>query len=502
MAQALNLYALNTVYTPATAKPQDVSTATLIASRDVSPAKPDAEETSTSPSPTSTPKAARDAENSCTAHVDHLVVGAGVSRIGVTRRLSTHFPSSQIAVLEAKENFGGTWWTHTFPGIRSDSDLYSYGYKDRPWTGNAFATGKEIHDYLGEVIDDENLAQLIHYNPKVTAADWSSADNTWVLTVQRTDTGEQLRYTASFLWMCHRYYDHDTPYRPDWPGTEDYAGRIVHPENWPDDVDYTGKKVVVVGSGATAVTVCPGMAPDAAHVTMLQRTPSYFAPLPRKTDLASALEPLDLPAEWTHEILRRFHVNRTDELVEKSLENPEAVKEALIDGIRDLVPKETNIERNFTPPCMPWQQRLVVTPDGEFFTHTREGNLSVVTGNIAEFTEEGIELDSGTLLEADLVVSATGFNLIPFASIPFTVDGEHVSFPERVAWRDVMIEEIPNMAYIAGYLRASWTLRVDLVLDLMIRVLAEKERLGAATVAPRVDGTYAGMPRLPWADES
>lgn len=188
--------------------------------------------------------------------------------------------------------------------------------------------------------------------------------------------------------------------------------------------------------------------------------------------------------------------------MEKSLENPEAVKEALIDGIRDLVPEGTNIERDFTPPYMPWQQRLVVTPDGEFFTHMREGNLSVVTGNIAEFTGEGIELDSGTLLEADLVVSATGFDLIPFASIPFTVDGEHVSFPERVAWRDVMIEEIPNMAYIAGNLRASWTFRVDLVFKLMIRVLAEKERLGAATVAPRVDGTYAGMPRLPWADET
>lgn len=436
-----------------------------------------------------------------TEHVDVLIVGAGVSGIGAAHRLHEEFPDRSFVLLEAQDAPGGTWWTHRFPGARSDSDLFTYGYRHKPWTGPSIAAGAEILAYLDEVIAEDDLAGHIRYHHRVTALSWSSAENRWTAEVTRTDTGETLSMTASFLWMCQGYYNHDEPYTPQWPGLEQYAGTVVHPQSWPSDLDVTGAKVLVIGSGATAATVVPATAATAEHVTMLQRSPSYWFPAPTVHDLATMLEPLDLPAEWTHEILRRTYVQQLDWLATTGRDDPDALHEFLIESIRPLLPEGTDIEKHFVPRYRPWQQRIAFVPDGDFFAAMREGKASVVTDTIARFTEKGVELDSGEVIEADIVVTATGFDLAVFGDIPFTVDGEPVDFTRHVTWRGLMIEGIPNMAYAFGYFRHSWTLRIDLVNDLIGRILARMDERGHQVVVPTVAPQDADMPRLPWVSE-
>lgn len=436
-----------------------------------------------------------------TEHVDVLIVGAGVSGIGAAHRLHEEFPDRSFGLLEAQDAPGGTWWTHRFPGARSDSDLFTYGYRHKPWTGPSIAAGAEILAYLDEVIAEDDLAGHIRYHHRVTALSWSSAENRWTAEVTRTDTGETLSMTASFLWMCQGYYNHDEPYTPQWPGLEQYAGTVVHPQSWPSDLDVTGAKVLVIGSGATAATVVPATAAAAEHVTMLQRSPSYWFPAPTVHDLATMLEPLDLPAEWTHEILRRTYVQQLDWLATTGRDDPDALHEFLIESIRPLLPEGTDIEKHFVPRYRPWQQRIAFVPDGDFFAAMREGKASVVTDTIARFTEKGVELDSGEVIEADIVVTATGFDLAVFGDIPFAVDGEPVDFTRHVTWRGLMIEGIPNMAYAFGYFRHSWTLRIDLVNDLIGRILARMDERGHQVVVPTVAPQDADMPRLPWVSE-
>ncbi|MBC3194768.1 NAD(P)/FAD-dependent oxidoreductase [Pseudonocardia sp. C8] len=433
-------------------------------------------------------------------HVDVLIVGAGVSGIGTAHHLRARFPDRSFLILEAKEARGGTWWTHRFPGARSDSDLFTYGYRHKPWRGPSIAAGDKILEYLDEVIDEDGLADHIRYRHEVTALEWSSDDHRWTAQVTRTDTGEQLRFTADFLWMCQGYYNHDEPYTPEWPGTERFEGRMVHPQAWPDDLDHAGKRVLVIGSGATAATVVPAMAETAAHVTMLQRSPSYWFPAPTVHELATMLEPLDLPDEWVHEILRRTYVQQLDWLATTGLEDPEQLHQFLIETIRPLLPEGTDVEKHFTPRYRPWQQRIAFVPDGDFFAAMREGKASVVTDEIAEFTEKGVQLSSGEVIEADIVVTATGFNLAPFGDIPFRTDGEPVDFSRRVTWRGLMISGVPNMAYAFGYFRHSWTLRVDLVNDVVGRILEHMAEQGATTVVPQLRPGDADMPLLPWSD--
>jgi monooxygenase len=433
-----------------------------------------------------------------TRHVDVLIVGAGVSGIGAAHHLRQKFPERSFAILEAKEGHGGTWWTHRFPGVRSDSDLFTYGYRDKPWRGPSIAAGGAILDYLDEVVKEDDLAGPIHYQHRVTGLEWSSDDHRWTARITREDTGEQLEYSADFLWMCQGYYDHDDPYRPEWKGMDRYQGTVVHPQAWPDDLDFAGKRVLVIGSGATAATVVPAMAKTAAHVTMLQRSPSYFYPSPTVHELATMLEPLDLPAEWTHEILRRQYITQFDWLAKAAWETPDEVHEFLMEAIRPLLPEATDIEKHFTPRYRPWQQRIAVVPDGDFFEPMREGRLSMVTDTIDTFTETGVQVSSGEVIEADIVVSATGFNLAPFGNVPFVVDGELVDFSQRVTWRGIMISGVPNMAYAFGYFRHSWTLRVDLVNDVVGRILAHMGERGATTVVPALRPEDRDMPLLPW----
>jgi cation diffusion facilitator CzcD-associated flavoprotein CzcO len=384
--------------------------------------------------------------------------------------------------------------------VRSDSDLFTYGYRFKPWRGPSIAAGEEILDYLDEVIEENDLQRYIRYHHRVTAANWSTDEHRWTVEVTRADTGEQLRFTTDFLWMCPGYYNHTKPYQPQWKGMERFRGLIVHPQQWPEDLDYGGKRVVVIGSGSTASTLIPAIAKDSAHVTMLQRSPSYYFAPPTTHELAVTLRQLDIPEEWTHEIMRRQYMQQFHWLAKTSLEAPDELHTFLLDSIRPLLPEGFDIEKHFTPRYRPWQQRIALVPDGDFFEALREGKASIVTDTIDEFTEHGIRVGSGEEIEADIVVTATGFNLSPFADIPFTVDGEPVDFPQTVTWRGVMISGVPNMAYVFGYFRHSWTLRADLVSDLICRLLEHMRQRAATTVVPTLRPEDTDMQVRPWSD--
>ncbi|MCF6507603.1 NAD(P)/FAD-dependent oxidoreductase [Blastococcus sp. MG754426] len=440
------------------------------------------------------------ATTATTEHVDVLVVGAGISGIGAAHHLKDRFPGRSFAILDALDDRGGTWWTHRYPGVRSDSDLFTFGYRFKPWRGASIATSAEILSYLDEVIAEDGLADRIRYRHRVTSASWSSAERRWTVQVSREDTGEELTLTTDFLWMCQGYYDHGRPYRPEWPGMDRFRGVVVHPQQWPADLDHAGKRVVVIGSGATAATIVPAMAETAAHVTMLQRSPTFFFARPRTHELAETLRALDVPDDWTHEILRRAYIAEGDEITRMSFEQPGELREMLIEAMRPLLPEGFDIDKHFSPTYRPWQQRLALLPDGDLFTAIREGAASVVTDTIDTFTETGIRTSSGEELEADVVVTATGFDLCLFGGVAFTVDGEPVDFTQRVTWRGTMISGVPNMAYVFGYFRASWTLRADLVSELVCRLLAHMQDRGASVVVPTLRPEDADMPLRPWAD--
>ncbi|SEL98202.1 Predicted flavoprotein CzcO associated with the cation diffusion facilitator CzcD [Blastococcus sp. DSM 46786] len=435
-----------------------------------------------------------------TEHVDVLVIGAGISGIGAAHHLKERFPDRSFAILDALDDRGGTWWTHRYPGVRSDSDLFTFGYRFKPWRGASIATSAEILSYLDEVIAEDDLAGRIRYRHRVTTASWSSAERRWTVQVAREDTGEALTLTTDFLWMCQGYYDHGQPYRPEWPGMDRFRGVVVHPQQWPDDLDHAGKRVVVIGSGATAATIVPAVAETAAHVTMLQRSPTFFFARPRTHELAETLRALDVPDDWTHEILRRAYIAEGDEITRLSFESPDELREMLIEAMRPLLPEDFDIAKHFSPTYRPWQQRLALLPDGDMFAAIREGKASVVTDTIETFTGTGIRTSSGEELAADVVVTATGFDLCLFGGVAFTVDGEPVDFTQRVTWRGTMISGVPNMAYVFGYFRASWTLRADLVSELVCRLLAHMEERGATTVVPTLRPEDEDMPLRPWAD--
>jgi len=435
-----------------------------------------------------------------TEHVDVLIVGAGISGIGAAYHLKDRFPDRSFVLLDALERHGGTWWTHRYPGARSDSDLFTFGFGFKPWCGPSIATAEEILSYLDEVIDENDLSGAIRYRHRVTSAHWSTADRRWTVEVTRDDTGEQLRFTTDFLWMCHGYYSHQQGYTPDWPGMDRYQGLVVHPQQWPDDLDYAGKRVVVIGSGATAATLIPAIAQTAKHVTMLQRSPTFFISRPKTHELAVTLRALDVPEEWTHEILRRAHIAQGNELARMSFEAPDELRKFLIEEMRPLMPEGFDIEKHFSPRYRPWQQRLAVVPEGDLFAALREGRVSVATDTIETFTETGIRLASGEEIEADIVITATGFDLAVFGNIAFTVDDEPVDFTQRVTYRGIMISGVPNMAYVFGYFRASWTLRADLVSEFVCRLLAHMREKSASVVVPTLRPEDADMPLLPWAD--
>jgi cation diffusion facilitator CzcD-associated flavoprotein CzcO len=433
-------------------------------------------------------------------HVDVLIVGAGVSGIGAAHHLQEQFPDRSFVLLDAQDNHGGTWWTHRYPGVRSDSDLFTYGYRFKPWRGPSIAAGEEILNYLDEVIEEDDLGRHIRYHHRATAASWSTEDRRWTVEVTRGDTGEQLQFTTDFLWMCQGYYNHEKPYQPQWEGLDRFQGLVIHPQQWPQDLDLAGKRVVVIGSGSTAATLIPAIAQEAEHVTMLQRSPSYFLAPPLTHELAVTLRQLDTPEEWTHEILRRAYAAQFNELARMSHEAPDELHTFLMESMKPLLPEGFDIEKHFSPRYRPWQQRIAIVPEGDLFAALRERTASIVTDTIETFTETGVRVSSGEEIPADVVVTATGFNLSAFGDIAFAVDGEPVDFTERVTWRGIMISGVPNMAYVFGYFRHSWTLRADLVSDLVCRLFETMEAKGATVVVPTLRPEDADMQIRPWSD--
>ena len=431
--------------------------------------------------------------------VDVLIVGAGISGIGAAHHLQEQCPDKSFVVLEALESFGGTWLVHKYPGVRSDSDLYTFGYRFKPWVGPPIATAEQIQKYLQEVIEESGIGERIRYQHRITSASWSTEDRRWTVEVTRTDTGEALVFRAAFLWMCQGYYKHAEGYTPDWPGMDAYRGTVVHPQTWPEDLDYAGKRVLVIGSGATTATLVPAIAEACEHVTVLQRSPTYFWSGRNSNELADSLRELEVPEEWVHEIVRRRILKDQAAVTQLSIEAPDLVKEELLRGVREQLPDGYDMS-HFTPRYRPWQQRLAFVPDGDLFTGIRAGKASMVTDEIETFTETGVRTKSGVEIDADIVVTATGFNLSVMGDIPFAIDGRAVDFADTVTYRGMMFTGVPNLVWVFGYFRASWTLRVDLIGDFVCRLLSHLDDLGAEVVTAELRTEDADMPALTWID--
>jgi cation diffusion facilitator CzcD-associated flavoprotein CzcO len=435
-----------------------------------------------------------------TEHFDVLIAGAGISGVGAAYHLTTQCPGTTFVALEAQKTFGGTWTTHRYPGIRSDSDLHTFGYRFKPWTTAPIASAAEILKYMGEVIEENELAPHIRYQHTITSAKWSSAENLWTIEATRTDTGEQVRFTTNFFWMCQGYYRHTEGYTPEWQDMAKFKGRIVHPQKWPEDLDYKNKRVIVIGSGATAATLIPAMANDCAHVTMLQRSPTYFRTGRNAIEIAEELRKLQVDETWIHEITRRKILFDQDAFTRKTFEEPEAAKKDLLSAVEAYLGKDYDIATHFTPKYRPWRQRIAFIPDGDLFQGIKSGKASVVTDEIDRFTEKGILLKSGKELEADIIVTATGFNLSANGDIEFAVDGRKLDFADTVTYRGMMFTGVPNLVWVFGYFRASWTLRVDLVADFVCRLLTHMKATGAKKVTPQLRPEDHNMPLLPWID--
>jgi cation diffusion facilitator CzcD-associated flavoprotein CzcO len=439
-------------------------------------------------------------------HFDVLIVGAGISGIGAAHHLQQQCPGKRFVILESMAGFGGTWRTHRYPGIRSDSDLFTFGYRFKPWIGKPIATAAEIQAYLGEVVEQDRLAPRIRYRHTITRADWSSEDKRWRLQVRIEGEGDAepqtWRCSANFLWMCQGYYRHAQGYTPAWPGMEDFKGRTVHPQTWPEDLDLKGRRVVVIGSGATAATLIPAIAARCAHVTMLQRSPTYFITGRNANDLADTLRQLDIPTEWTHEIVRRKVLFDQAAFTRRCAAEPEVVKKELLAGVAAALGPghEDMVTQHLSPRYRPWQQRIAFVPDADLFKSIREGHASIVTDEIEAFVEDGLRLKSGQVLPADIVVTATGFNLNVMGDIVFHIDGRPLDWADTVTWRGAMFSGVPNLAWVFGYFRASWTLRADLIGDFVCRLLQHRDALGAAVVTPTLRTQDQGMARRPWVD--
>jgi monooxygenase len=417
-------------------------------------------------------------------HVDVLIIGAGLSGIGAACRLRTEHPDKSVAILEARDALGGTWELFRYPGIRSDSDMFTFGFKWRHWEGDvALADGPSILEYLTTVAREYGVDRLIRYRQRVVGAAWDSATNLWTVEVEHD--GETVTYTTGFLWACGGYYDYDKGFTPEFPGQEDFRGTIVHPQHWPEDLDYAGKKVVVIGSGATAVTLVPAMArAGAGHVTMLQRSPTYVLSLPGRDPVATRLH--WLPSKVRYQIVRWKAILVATLFFQLSRRRPEMVKGFLRKEAMKALPPEVDVDEHFRPAYNPWDQRVCFVPDGDLFQALSSGDASVVTDHIERFTERGILLRSGEELEADVIVSATGLTLKAMGGMDLTVDGAEVKMNDTMTYKALMLSDVPNFVFTIGYTNASWTLKADLVADFVCRLLAHMEEHGVRrVVAPR-----------------
>jgi cation diffusion facilitator CzcD-associated flavoprotein CzcO len=444
----------------------------------------------------------RNAAAAALEHVDVLIVGAGLSGIGAACHLQKQCPGRSYAIVEARAAMGGTWDLFRYPGIRSDSDMYTLGYAFKPWEqSKAIADGPSILQYVQDTAREHGVDRHIRYGHKVLGAAWSTSDARWTVTLERsTDAGpERLQLSCNFLFSCAGYYRYDEGYTPDFEGREDFKGRIVHPQHWPKDLDYAGKRVVVIGSGATAVTLIPELAKDAAQVTMLQRSPTYMVSRPSEDGLANAMRRV-LPARWAYALTRWRRVLLGMYVYRLSRRNPGKLKGLLLQGVRMWLGPDYDVDKHFTPRYNPWDQRLCLVPDGDLFRALRANKARVVTDHIDRFTAGGIRLRSGEELAADIIVTATGLNLQVLGGLALTVDGQAVDLGQALTYKGLMYNGVPNLAACTGYTNASWTLKCDLSCDYVCRLLNHMARHNLQYCMPRNDDPT--VQEQPWVDFS
>jgi cation diffusion facilitator CzcD-associated flavoprotein CzcO len=418
-------------------------------------------------------------------HFDVLIIGAGLSGIGAGYYLQDRLPGKSYAILEGRAELGGTWSLFRYPGIRSDSDMYTFGYSFRPWTADkSISDGDLILDYLRRTAAEFGIDRHIRYRERVVGAAWSSSEAKWRVDVDAGENGERRQYTCGFLYVCSGYYDYADGYAPEFPGRADFRGAIVHPQHWPASLDYAGKRVVVIGSGATAVTLVPAMAASAGHVSMLQRSPTYVTSLPAR-DKAAAWLRRRLPAASAHRLARAKNIALTMFFFAFARGAPETFKRLIRHAQRKFLPADYDFQTHLHPSYQPWDQRLCLVPDGDLFKAIRAGKASIVTERIDCFVEDGIRLQSGRVLPADVIVTATGLKLQAFGGARISVDGRPLELGRSHTYKGVMLRDVPNLAFCVGYTNASWTLRADLVSQYVCRLLAHMDRLGCTQVTPR-----------------
>ena len=430
-------------------------------------------------------------------HVDVLIVGAGLSGIGAAYHLNKHCPGKSYAILEGREAIGGTWDLFRYPGIRSDSDMYTLGYSFKPWkAAKAIADGPSILSYVRETARENDVDRHIRFKHMVKRASWSTETATW--TVEAEHDGQVVQISCGFLYMCSGYYRYSAGYTPDFPGADRFKGTIVHPQHWPETLDYAGKKVVVIGSGATAVTLVPEMAKTAAHVVMLQRSPTYVVSRPAEDAAANWLR-AKLPAMTAYGITRWKNVLFQMLFFNMARKKPEKVKERLLGMVREHMGPDYDIATHFTPRYNPWDQRLCLVPDADLFDSIKTGASSVVTDHIETFTETGIQLKSGKTLDADVIVTATGLQMQLLSGMEVVVDGKVANLAQSMSYKGMMFSDVPNLASAFGYTNASWTLKADLTSEYVCRLINHMDRTGANYCVPRLDGD---IEVAPWLDFS
>jgi len=425
-----------------------------------------------------------DPRNMSTHHFDVLIIGAGLSGIGTACQVTNQHPGRSIAVLERRERLGGTWDLFRYPGIRSDSDMVTFGYEFRPWHDlKVLADGASIRQYIADTATEYGIDEKIHYGLKIVTADWSSAESRWTLTALREATGETVTYTCGFLISCTGYYNYDAGFLPAFPGADAFRGQQVHPQHWPEDLDYAGKKVVVIGSGATAVTLVPSMAGTAGHVTMLQRSPSYVLSVPALDKISKVLGRV-LPDRQVYAFARWRNIAIQRGLYLACRRFPKTMRSFLLGQVKRKVGPDVDMS-HFTPSYQPWDERLCAVPDGDLFTALRSGDASIVTDHIETFTENGILLESGQELEADIIVTATGLQVQMLGGMQLSVDGEPRALHDQMTYKGVLVEDLPNLAWVFGYTNAPWTLKSDIAGKYLCRLFQHMDDHGHRVATPR-----------------
>jgi cation diffusion facilitator CzcD-associated flavoprotein CzcO len=429
-------------------------------------------------------RAHNEEERSMSQHFDVLIIGAGLSGIGAACHLAMECPDKQVGILERRKAIGGTWDLFRYPGIRSDSDMFSFGFKFRPWNElKVLADGPSIRNYVGDTAREYGVEEKIRFGVKTTSAEWSSSQRRWVVIATDEDSGEEQRFTSDFLIGATGYYNYDQGYLPEFPGAERFQGQQIHPQHWPEDLDYSGKRVVVIGSGATAVTLVPAMIDKAAHVTMLQRSPSYIFSVPAYDKLSELLGHV-LPESWVYSLARKRNIVLQRWIYKASKRWPKAMRRFFLRNVERQLGDQVDM-RHFKPDYNPWDERLCAVPDGDLFTAIKEGKASIVTDHIETFTESGIRLQSGEELEADIIVTATGLQMQVLGGMELCVDGQQMPVNQGMSYKGVLMQDIPNMAWIFGYINAPWTLKADIASRYICRLLNHMDAKGHAVVTPR-----------------